>query len=36
MAQATRNGIAYAVFAIIGLILLYFLIRRAYTEYWIS
>jgi uncharacterized membrane protein YdbT with pleckstrin-like domain len=35
-AQATGNGIAYAVFAVIGLILLYFLIRWGYTEYRIS
>jgi hypothetical protein len=32
-AQAIGNGIAYAVFAVIGLILLYFLIRWGYTEY---
>jgi hypothetical protein len=36
MAHAAGNGIAYVVFGIIGLIVLMFLIRWAYTEYWIS
>lgn len=34
--QAMGNGIAYVVFGIIALIVALFLIRWAYTEYWIT
>lgn len=36
MAGAVGNGIAYVIFGLIGLTVLLFIIRWAYTEYWIT
>ncbi len=36
MAGAVGNGVAYVVFSVLGLAVLLFFIRWAYTEYWIT
>ena len=35
-ANSTANGIAYAVFGLVVLVVLLFVIRWAYTEYWVT